>query len=67
MKLKYRIVKTINKEYLPEYFQGIWIFGSWKPSGRRFGRMEDAEKYIIEYANMVLSSHGKVVREITVK
>jgi len=67
MKLKYRIVKSNTDEYLPEYFEGIWIFGTWKQSGRRFGIMEDAEKYIIEYANMVLSSRGRVVREITVK
>ncbi len=67
MKLKYRIIKTNMDMYQPQFFEGVWIFGSWYHLGGTYGNLKSAEEYIIEYAHMVLASHDKVVREITVK
>ena len=67
MTLRYRIVEQPNGKYSPQYFEGIWIFGTWKSFGRSYKKIKNAEDYIIEYARMVLASRDKIVREITVK
>jgi len=66
MKLKYRIKET-NGKFNPEYFEGIWLLGSWKSFGRSYKKLKQAEQYIIYYGSMVLASHGRTVREITIK
>ncbi len=67
MTLKYRIIEDNLNLYYPEYFEGIWIFGTWKRLGSVCMSMECAESEIIKWAHTVLASHDKVVREITVK
>jgi len=66
MKLKYRVIKN-NGSYCIQSFEGIWIFGKWSQIMGRYNDIKSAEEEIIKYANMVLTSHDKVVREITIK
>ncbi len=67
MNLKYRIVKDSNGKFEPEYFEGIWIFGTWKSFGRHYKKLKAAEQYILYYANMVLATNKQTIKEITIK
>ena len=67
MKIKYRIVKNSVGKYRTEYFEGVWMFGTWRIFGGQYKKLKNAERKIIEYADMVFASHDKVVREITIQ
>jgi len=70
MKLKYRVLE-LHCQYRPQYFEGFWVFGRWHTLGGYFDTYFDtyraAEQAVMEYANTVLVSHGKVIRKITIK
>jgi len=66
MKLKYRILETNKGKFSPEYFEGFWIFGTWKRFGRSYKKLKNAEEYVIQYAHTVFASRDKVIRKITV-
>lgn len=66
MKLKYRVIQ-LHDQYKPQYFEGFWFFGRWYTLNNCFTTYDAAEQAVMEYANTVLASHGKVIREITIE
>ena len=67
MKLKYRIMKNNMGEYYTQYFEGVWIFGTWKIHTSGHKTEQEAQDAIMEYATMVFITHDKVIKRITIE